>query len=318
MGKGYKEVEIGGIPFGGDTPFGSVNSHFFDSGAFGLWTRARKFSKEHGLPIERYYTKAKAPDRFTKRFLKYLDSYAEFIKRYAVGVDLCANVDIIGNAELTWQSQQYLEKEHGLSPVPVVHFKTDVKWLRHYLDLGYELIGLGGLVGAKNPTPWIDRCFHMVCNNPERLPCVKLHGFGLTTFDALLRWPWYSVDSTSWIAAGSFGGVLVPPIVRGEFSFKKQPYVMKVSDDSPTRKKRGQHFHTLAKAERNVIQRWLDHVKVPLGSNGPDGEIIEPGVTNHYGARWMVNIQYFKMLEASLPEWPWPFRIQERKGLWGC
>lgn len=283
-----------------------------------MWTRALKFARERGLPTERYYTKPNAPQCFTKRFLRYLDAYAAFIKRYAVGIDLYANVDVISNAELTWQSQQYLEQEHKLSPVPVIHFKTDMKWLKHYLEQGYEIIGLGGLVKARNPTPWIDRCFHIICDNPKRLPSVKVHGFGISNFDAFVRWPWWSVDSTTWQAVGAFGGILVPPYVGGKPSFKKPPYIMKVSDDSPGRKKRRQHFYNLTKTEQDIILRWLDYLNVPLGKTSPDGEILEHGVTNHHCGRRIVNLRYFKMLENSLPAWPWPFQVKQRKGLWPC
>lgn len=165
-----------------------VQSHFLDSGSFSLWTReAKKFMRENpGAGKYDYYD--------TKEFFSYMDSYAEFIKRYSVGIDFYANVDVIPNPELTWRNQQYLEREHDLHPVPVVHYTTNLKWLKFYMDEGYEFIALGGMVGSTSQEScqtWLDKCFELVCPKPSYLPTIKLHGFGITTYELILRYPWY-------------------------------------------------------------------------------------------------------------------------------
>lgn len=176
-----KETEVG------------CQDHFLDSGAFTLWGKAAKFAQENGCtPWDYYFNKEKGA--FTRRFTKYLDAYAEFIYENKIAIDLYANVDVIPNADLTWMSQQYLENTHGLTPVPVVHYKTPLKWLQHYIDRGYEIVGLGGLVGSTSQEQcqqWIDKCFDLVCSTPKRLPKVKIHGFGLTSIYLMARYPWY-------------------------------------------------------------------------------------------------------------------------------
>src|SRR5262245_48519493 len=121
--------------------FGHVRSHFFDSGSFTLWTKAREYAQ--GKPEKRkwdYYDK--------EDFWKYIDSYAAFVKRYKIAIDLYANVDVIPNPELSWRNLKYLEDKHGLTPVPVIHYGTDLEWLKRHMASGYDIIGLGGLVGS--------------------------------------------------------------------------------------------------------------------------------------------------------------------------
>lgn len=298
-----------------DYTVGCVKSHFLDSGSFTLWTKAKKYAAEHGCGKWGYYD--------SDEFYKYMDDYAAFIKEYQVAIDLYANVDVIPNPELSWRNQQYLEKKHGLTPVPVVHYRTDLKWLRHYIRKGYDLIGLGGLVGSikqANCRHWLDRCFELVCDNPKRLPCVKLHGFGVTSYQFLLRYPWYSVDSSSWIKIGGFGGILVPHKRGGKFIYDEPPYVVKISVDSPERKKRASHYLTLPKASRKIVEEWLQTIGMPLGEFEADGTVKVHGVLTRHIERKAANVLFFEELCKHIPEWPWPFRPPARKAFnidWG-
>lgn len=298
-------------------PFiGIVDSHFLDSGAFTLKTKAMEFAKENpGKSEWDYYD--------LPEFYEYMDEYAKFILKNKIAIDLFANVDALPNSEgkpnpkLTLRNQRYLEDTHGLSPVPVVHYKTSLKWLQFYIDEGYEIIGLGGLVGSTAQDAcrgWIDRCFDLVCDTPDRLPKVKIHGFGVTVYDLLIRYPWYSVDSTSWTKVGAFGGILVPHKRKGKFVFDIQPYLMKVSMDSPDRKMLGRHFLSMTKAEQAIVKEWCEHIGIPLGEFDKDGTIKISGVVTHHAERRAANLHFFEQMRKSLPEYPWPFNSKRRKG----
>lgn len=292
-----------------DLPVGCVNSHFLDSGAFTLWTKAAKYAEEKKCGRWDYYD--------TTEFWAYMDAYANFVKKYQVAIDLYANVDVIPNPKLTWRNQAYLEEQHGIEPVPVVHFTTNLKWLQFYMDRGYEVIGLGGLVGSTSQDDcraWIDRAFDMVCDHSSRLPQVKIHGFGVTTYDLLIRYPWYSVDSTSWTKIGAFGGILVPHKRRGKFIFDEQPYLMKVSGESPDRGKMGRHVLTMSQAEIAIVQEWLDYIKVPMGKMDGAGETVEWGVVTQHTYRRAANLLFFEEMRKALPDYPWPFRSVRSKG----
>ena len=291
-----------------ELPVGCVNSHFLDSGAFAMWSLSQKYQKEHGGGRWDYYQ--------TKEFRKYLKAYAQFVKDHREAIDLCANLDVIGNPQLTYENQKALEKL-GIKPVPVVHYGTDLQYLRMYMEEGYPVIGLGGLVGSTGEEDckrWIDRCFQIVCHGPGFLPKVKIHGFGVTSYQLLITYPWYSVDSTSWTKVGAFGGILVPHKRGGKWDFSEDPYVMKVSEDSPDRKKEGKHVLTLSPMATKVITDWLDYIGVPLGKKDKKGEIVEWGVTTHHTYRKAANLFFFEELRKWLPEYPWPFISKKRKG----
>lgn len=288
-----------------------VESHFLDSGSFTLKTKAKEYAKQNGCSEWDFYR--------TQDFYAYCDAYAEFIKKYQIGIDYYANVDAIPNPKITWRNQKYLEEEHGLTPVPVVHYGTDLKWLRRYIDAGYTYIALGGLVGkTKQETTihWIDRCFDMVCDNPQRLPSVDLHGFGITNYELLLRYPWKSVDSASWTKIAAFGGIIVPRKQQsrvGLYDFRHEPYILKVSNDSPDRMKTGKlHVFMVGKETRARIDGWLEQIGVPLGKCDKEGEVVEEGVINSYNMRQKANLLFFEELRKSLPDYPWPFKIIPR------
>lgn len=286
----------------------TVDSHFFDSGSFTLRTKATEFGHANQCSPWEYYN--------TEEFYNYMDAYAVFIKKYHRAIDLYANVDAIPNPEISWRNQLYLEEKYNLKPVPVIHFGTDLKWLRRYIKRGYDVIALGCLVGLANKTArvkWIDKAFAIVCDTPDNKPKVKIHGFGVTSFGLILRYPWWSVDSTTWTKIGAYGGIIVPQYRRGKFVFDKKPYVLKVSMESPDRHKRNQHYWTLKTRQQNIVQRWLLKIGVPLGSVDKDGEVVSHGVVTRHTERREANLLYFESMIKRLPSYPQPFYIKPKK-----
>lgn len=264
-------------------------THFFDSGAFTLEKQARKWAKATGRSKWDYFTTSDARS--------FLDGYASFVHDHQVGLDFYANVDVIGNPELTWANQKYLESK-GLRPVPVVHCGTDVKWLRHYIAAGYDFIALGGLVGRKNRRGWLDTCFEEVCR--DGLPCVKLHGFGVSSFSDMRDYPWWSVDSTTWIQVGRFGNVFIPRMIRGEWDFASNPLLMTLSSMGKGDRVGDDHIITCSNAVRSLVKRWFDHIRVPL-----DCACVDVG---GYRYRQVANIRYLHEFGKNQPKWPWVWR----------
>lgn len=283
---------------------GPVNcrSHFLDSGAFSQRKEAIKFGKKTGKGPFAFYG--------TKGFWEYVDSYCEFVKRHRRAIDYFVNVDVIPNADLTWKVQNYIEKTHGLRPVPVVHGGSDLKWLGHYVDRGHKLIALGGLSSkTKNDGTrrWIDAAFAEVCKPPHFLPSVRLHGFGLSTFETILGWPWWSVDSSTWTSTASYGGIFVPVKRGGQFDFTRKPYVVRISETSPDKLRAGSHYQTMSRTERKIVEEWLEVCGVPLGEMH-DGDIKSYGVVNRHSERRAVNYMAFEAVRKAVPSYPWAFR----------
>jgi hypothetical protein len=158
---------------------------FLDSGAFSAWSQKVEID--------------------IKDYIEYVKENKDYIVSYA-------NLDVIGSAEETWENQMIME-ESGLKPIPIYHFKEDEKWLRKYLERDYEHIAFGGLVTDERSElhQWLSRMFDKyICNTPDRKPQYKVHGFGMTSLKIMLKYPWFSVDSTSWVLTGRFGSVFVP------------------------------------------------------------------------------------------------------------
>lgn len=255
----------------------TVGSHFLDSGAFSL----RRSSKGE------------------VDYQSYMDNYAEFIKANRIAIDLYANVDVIGDPELTWQNQKYLEDQHGLSPVPVVHFGTSLRWLIRYIESGKVYIALGGLVGrTAKCVNWLNKCFHLVCQN--NLPRIKLHGFGIINHNLLTRYPWFSVDAAAWrIEAGRWASVFVPHRRKGEFTFSLPPYKVRLGRDLKL-KPSVPHYSDLSSREKEIVSDWIKEC-------GFEQSPVE--LSEHQ--RRVINLYYFERLRNSLPKWPWEFKFRD-------
>ena len=288
-----------------DTSVGCVDFHFLDSGSFALWSRSQDWAKETGKAVESYYDQPS--------FYEYMDSYANFIHANNSWIDAYANVDVIPNPELTWRNQQYLENEHRIEPVPVIHYTTDTSWITRYIEEGYDYIGLGGLVGSTNKAEcqaWLDKAFDCICGGG--LPRVQVHGFGVTSYHLLTRYPWTTVDSTSWAKSGGFGNIYVPRKRKGKFVFDVEPFVIAVSLDSSKLGDSGQHYNTLTEAEQDLVLEWLDYIDVPLGE--VVGNLITKwGVRTRHTDRQKANILFFEAVADNLPKWPWKYKSHRQE-----
>jgi len=253
--------------------------HFFDSGAFSLLKK-----KKVNYP-------------------KYMRDYARFVKKYAHAIDYYANVDVIGDPQATLINQQYLEGL-DLSPVPVVHFKTSMDWLNLYIDKRYTYIALGGLVAAKADKAslkrWLDKAFDIA--HPEK---IRLHGFGITSFPLMKRYPWYSVDSTSWVRIASIGSILVP----GKDWDYSNPIVVRMT------KKGKNHYPSLSPTLKARVDEWVKSIGLCIGKRNRKGRVIEHGVSNHCVDRIYVNLELFERFSDMLPKWKDAVWRNPKKGL---
>jgi hypothetical protein len=278
----------------------SCGGLFLDSGAHTLYTN-EVIQKGHSVGYAYY----KSPE-----FKKYVRQYGEWCKAHEAELDFIVNVDVIFHPQLSWNVLKFLENEYGLHPVPVIHFGTDLKWIDKHLDAGYEFLGIGGLgqEATRNAyLKWADKVFDRLCSGPDRLPCVRTHGFAMTSYRLMIRYPWWSVDSASWAKAAGFGQIFVPHKRDGKFVFDVEPYVIGFSYRSELTKADGKHFLALTKGEQAVILEWLEIIGVPLGSTKKNGRMKEYGVLSQYHARAVACVKFFDQMTKWLPEWPWPF-----------
>lgn len=160
--------------------------------------------------------------------------------------DLMASVlDGIGDPQKTWENQCAME-ELGVRPLPCFHYGEDERYLDYYVE-NYEYITIGGMVPISSPQlfHWLDRIWNDHLVDGSGRPRVKVHGFGLTSVPLMERYPWFSVDSSSWVQIGAHGNLFM------------DGKTLAFSSQSPNAKVAGQHIDTLPPVMREAIEKRL-------------------------------------------------------------
>jgi len=199
-----------------------------------------------------------------KDVMQYLDEYIAFCHKYKDQLMGYVNLDIIYDAERSWKNQQYMES-NGLRPIPVFHHTEDYKWLRKYAE-EYDYIGIGGVatgLGSHEFVTFADQCFNII---NEVKPGLKVHGFAVTAFNFMTRWPWYSCDSTSWVKHAAYGNVICPRVNRQteKFDFKTSPFTVTVSDVAIMKPSPTNTHYSIKYSEHEVrkIHEWFKQAGV--------------------------------------------------------
>jgi hypothetical protein len=289
---------------------------FLDSGAFSAWTSGKQID---------------------------IMDYVKFIKENEEFITIYANLDVIGiggkqpnrqTAELTWRNQLIMEKA-GLKPIPCFHFGEPFEYLQRYVDrYDYLALGVAGNSGTKL-IPWLDQCFSQYICGKNGMPKLKIHGFAVTSLKLMLRYPFYSVDSTSWVVTGRMGWIYIPRRKDGKWIYDQNSWKVAVSNRSPSQKESGKHITTMRPNEKKIFmdyihekgyslgisefkkvdqsyelqenERWADKKPTDKTVKREVEVIVEAGVSNSYMLRDEMNIQYFIDLERTFKKWPWPF-----------
>lgn len=127
-----------------------------------------------------------------------IDEYCEFLLE--TGAKIYAGLDVIGDAGATRRNTEYMVKEYHLKPIPTFHMGSDLSDLESLMN--YSYIALGGMVFSSGIESHCDAVWRYIM---QHNPKIKVHGFGLTNIDLMKRYPWYSVDSSSFKSCKRFG-----------------------------------------------------------------------------------------------------------------
>jgi hypothetical protein len=143
----------------------------------------------------------------------------------------------------------------------------------------YPYILLGGLVAKdRNKVKRdLDRIFESHLTDSSGQVRCKLHGFGLTQLDMMIRYPWHSVDSTSWVNTAAYGSCV----------FYRSGKLQQVlfSKDSP-HSSDNKHYDQMSQAEQQEILKLLE----PTG-------ITHDEVREDYNGRRVVNLYTYQQIE---------------------
>ena len=230
---------------------------FLDSGAFSAFTK--------GVDVD------------LDAYCRYIHDNMDIIE--VIDGALCASVlDGIGDPYKTYLNQKAME-ERGVKPLPCFHYGEPEEYLEYYIE-NYSYITLGGMVPISTPQLryWLDRLWSKYLTDDEGRPKIKVHGFGLTVLELMTKYPWYSVDSSSWVQIAANGNILIPN--KG---------ILAVSDTSPNRHVANQHFDTLTPPLKEAARELL-------ASQGFDIERMR----TEYISRWVYNCWAFTHINKQL------------------
>jgi len=274
---------------------------------------------------------------FTKGVEVDIHKYIDYLKKHESNLDLYSNLDVIGDSIKTWENQKLMER-NGLTPLPCFHYGENLKWLKKYME-NYDYLALGGMVPVSTPQlrMWLDDLFTNYICDSSGIPKIKIHGFGMTIQTLMLRYPWYSLDSTSWTIHGNMGDILVPVKTKGEYNYKKSPIMVNVSTrSSPTVLN---HYTTQTELVKQHIKEYLNFLGYKYGrskfktvsadrkikeneswaspkeENQPERlleRLLIKGVSNSHVIRKIVNTKFYKGLVNASNKWPWKFKIKKR------
>lgn len=234
----------------------STELFMLDSGAFTVWSK--------GMKID-------------------INDYIDFCKSHPkISYYVCLDVipGTIQNRKVTKEMKEQAAKQSFANymrmcsklpqekVLPVWHRGENTSWIDRYMEEGCRYIGFGGLVGGGGGKEIPIESGFKVLENYEG---VRVHGFGLTSIRLMTMFPWHSVDSTSWIKQGAYGGVWIPRYRNGKYFYDGNPMLVNVSPKSPSTDKKGVHYSTLSKVEREIVDNYFISLGVPFG----EYEIVE-------------------------------------------
>lgn len=136
-----------------------------------------------------------------------VDAYCNYVNTYPY-VDYTFNLDT-SDVEETVANQQFLDQRCNSYVIPVYHYSDYVDsshrtLLDYYLSKGYPFISVAPVAAPsrKAMIEMLDYVFARTKGN------VYVHGLAVTNHECMMRYPFYSVDSTSWMVSEQYGQVI--------------------------------------------------------------------------------------------------------------
>jgi len=132
-----------------------------------------------------------------------IGEYADYCASMSDSVDWYANLDAITDWRASLRNLSALERR-GLSPLPVFHLGEPLSLLDDLVS-GYDHVGIGRGPGIGFLGMWrlLETIFDRYSDSRGR-PLLRFHGFRMTERRLIARFPFDSVDSTTWISGAAY------------------------------------------------------------------------------------------------------------------
>jgi len=135
---------------------------------------------------------------------EYIDTYSNFITRNKVDKFIELDIDSIVGYDEVKRLRKILIEKTGKQPIPVWHkSRGKEEFLRMCEEFPY--VAIGGIV-TKEIKKSEYKFFNWFINQAHQRG-TKIHGLGLTSFDAMEKYRFDSVDSSSWTSGNRFGHI---------------------------------------------------------------------------------------------------------------
>jgi len=243
-----------------------------------------------------------------------IEEYRAYIQKNSSLLDICSSMDVIGS----WQkSVEYFEQLNNGDQkfMPCFHIGEPFHVLEKYMEQS-DILSIGGMVplSYKELRTYLDFLFPSYLCDKKGYPKVKVHGFGMTDQRLMFRYPWYSVDSSTWIRVSRMGIILLPKMKFGSIKWNSQPIRIQVSDKGPHESGADTHIDIMPKIQRRYVLDYIANKGFVLGKslNMKDGtfKVVEKGLCNSYELRDLFNMKYIQDLESSFDPYPTKLSIK--------
>lgn len=133
-----------------------------------------------------------------------INEYTEYCLQHAGKFAVIASLDVIGDHVTTARNHDYM-RSRGVNSIPTFHVNAPFSELdRLCSENSYVALGVAGMQKRRSHLmAWLTKCFRV---NGGR---ARFHGFALTSPIVMYSFPWFSVDSSTWLGGRRFGVIIV-------------------------------------------------------------------------------------------------------------
>lgn len=139
---------------------------------------------------------------------KYLENYTSFIKKHRENIFACVELDIdeiVGEEQAqVWREKYFYPlEEDGINVIYVFHTNKSLKDLeelcKKHSYIGFSYKELQNVLEANEVNEYVKNIFDIAMRYKTRV-----HGFAITGNKMLLNFPFFTVDSTSYLTGAQF------------------------------------------------------------------------------------------------------------------
>lgn len=216
---------------------------------------------------------------------KTIDQYVEYCLKFQKQWDFFVTFDFIKDCPTIRKVTKRLWKAGLTEACPVYHGDQTIDWFRRYCEDGVKIIGIGCDYSIKSRSTWRGKRYYYdeIFNVAEKYG-TKLHGLAVTSLSLMFEYPWYSVDSSTWVKTAAYGKIIY---VDPQMSILPQIHVSR---------QHSSHNPSYNNLPKNLQQKIRDRV----GSYGYDFDKLRDDQYERSGFNAMIFSQHLHELKDQI------------------